>query len=761
MRNLRLILVVLGFISSSIFAQNIIPVAAGPGAISIAFTTASAGDILELTTDGGIYAEAATLIIDKKITIRAAGGLSQKPVITSGSTSSMIEFSADFLLDGVILDGAQGEALTPIGITNKSNTSGYDLTVSNSEFLNFSDAGATTGFGIFGNPSSVVDSVFVQNCYFAHILDMGISFNDPLTSTGSVNHFKVDNSTFWDMNSEAIYVDGFDSSVATKDPQVYVNKVTVYDCGSYNIIPHYIDSAVITNSIVVLPTMNTSYAPAKIYGAHSKIENFLYFNTRDIDLSSGATDFQLLNVIVQEDPLFKDASAGDFTITDSSPAYRAGTDGKPLGDDKWWSIDVPEFIFLAAGENVISSALATAVDGQTIVLTSDGGIYNETAKLIIDKKIKIIAGDGLVNRPTLTSGSTAAMIEISADFLLKGVILDGSLGGALTAIGITNKPNTSGYDLTVLESDFLNFSDAGATTGFGIFGNPGSVVDSVFIQNCYFAHILDMGISFNDPLTSTGSVNHFKVDNSTFWDMNSEAIYVDGFDSNVGTKDPQVCVNKVTVYDCGSYNIIPHYIDSAVISNSIVVLPTMNTSYAPAKIYGAHSKIENFLYFNTRDIDLSSGATDFQLFNIIVQEDPLFTDAANGLFFYPISSPAVMMGENSEQILTGDERWWPEINTGIEDNKSNANSGGFELNQNYPNPFSAFTKISYSIPVSGKVVLKVYNAFGSEVMMLVNENKNAGSYEINLNASSLAKGIYTYKIQVGSFTASKKLVLIK
>ena len=62
--------------------------------------------------------------------------------------------------------------------------------------------------------------------------------------------------------------------------------------------------------------------------------------------------------------------------------------------------------------------------------------------------------------------------------------------------------------------------------------------------------------------------------------------------------------------------------------------------------------------------------------------------------------------------------------------------------------------------MSGKVVLKVYNAFGSEVMMLVNENKNAGSYEINLNASSLAKGIYNYKIQVGSFTASKKLVLI-
>ena len=198
-------------------------------------------------------------------------------------------------------------------------------------------------------------------------------------------------------------------------------------------------------------------------------------------------------------------------------------------------------------------------------------------------------------------------------------------------------------------------------TGFGIFGDPSSVVDSVFIQDCYFAHILDMGISFNDPLTSTGSVNHFMVENSTFWDMNSEAIYVDGFDSNVATKDPYFNVNKVTVYDCGSYNIIPHYIDSAVITNSIVVLPALNTSYAPAKIYGTHSKVENFLYFNTRDIDLSSGATDFQLINLVVQEDPLFTDAENGKFYYPVNSPAVLFKEDGGVNLLGDDRWWPNI----------------------------------------------------------------------------------------------------
>jgi len=488
-----------------------------------------------------------------------------------------------------------------------------------------------------------------------------------------------------------------------------------------------------------------------LYGDQTTISNCMYFNVSN----NIAADVIKLNLI-NADPLFKNVASGDFTLATSSPAYNAGDDGKTLGDPRWWPKD--SFIYVAAGENVISQARASALDGQTLILTTDGGIYNEAAMLIVDKKIMIKAADGLQNKPVLTSGSTSAMIEISSDFLLKGVILDGAQGAALTAIGITNKPNTSGYDLAVLESDFLNFSNAGGTSGFGIFGVPSSVMDSVFIQDCYFKHILDMGISFNDPLTATGSVNHFMVDNCTFWDMNSEAIYVDGSDSNVATKDPKFYVNKVTLYDCGSYCIIAHYIDSAVISNSIVVLPVLNTSYAPTKIYGTHSKVENFLYFNTRDIDMGSGVTDFQFFNVVVQENPMFTDAGNGIFSYPVNSPAVIQGDGGVKICIGDDRWWPTIIVGIEETNY---LKGYELNQNYPNPFSSDTKISYKVPVSGKVVLKVYNAAGSEVMTLVNKTKIAGSYDVSFDASSFANGIYYYRLKTGSFDETKRMVLLK
>ncbi|HMN49072.1 MAG TPA: T9SS type A sorting domain-containing protein [Ignavibacteriaceae bacterium] len=85
----------------------------------------------------------------------------------------------------------------------------------------------------------------------------------------------------------------------------------------------------------------------------------------------------------------------------------------------------------------------------------------------------------------------------------------------------------------------------------------------------------------------------------------------------------------------------------------------------------------------------------------------------------------------------------------------------YSLDQNYPNPFNPSTKISYQLPQSGFVSLKVYNAIGKEVATLVNEEKSAGNYEINFSANGLSSGIYFYTIQSGSFTQTKKMILMK
>jgi hypothetical protein len=90
----------------------------------------------------------------------------------------------------------------------------------------------------------------------------------------------------------------------------------------------------------------------------------------------------------------------------------------------------------------------------------------------------------------------------------------------------------------------------------------------------------------------------------------------------------------------------------------------------------------------------------------------------------------------------------------------------FELEQNYPNPFNPSTKIKFTIPSNVKretsnVSLKVYDVLGNVVATLVNEEKPAGNYEIEFKASNLSSGIYYYRLVTGSFTDTKKMILLK
>ncbi len=99
------------------------------------------------------------------------------------------------------------------------------------------------------------------------------------------------------------------------------------------------------------------------------------------------------------------------------------------------------------------------------------------------------------------------------------------------------------------------------------------------------------------------------------------------------------------------------------------------------------------------------------------------------------------------------------ILTSVEDNKEIPNT--FSLSQNYPNPFNPSTVINYQLSAASYVTLKVYDILGREVSTLVNEEKPAGKYKIELNASHLASGIYFYTLRAGSFEMTKKMILLK
>jgi len=89
----------------------------------------------------------------------------------------------------------------------------------------------------------------------------------------------------------------------------------------------------------------------------------------------------------------------------------------------------------------------------------------------------------------------------------------------------------------------------------------------------------------------------------------------------------------------------------------------------------------------------------------------------------------------------------------------------FSLAQNYPNPFNPTTTIRFRISDFGFVSLIVYDVLGNKIATLVDEHKPAGSYEIEFSATSseskLTSGIYIYQLSAGSYSATKKMLMIK
>ncbi len=116
-------------------------------------------------------------------------------------------------------------------------------------------------------------------------------------------------------------------------------------------------------------------------------------------------------------------------------------------------------------------------------------------------------------------------------------------------------------------------------------------------------------------------------------------------------------------------------------------------------------------------------------------------------------------GSANWQILVPRTRGFSNVVTDVE-NEFNSISE-YRLNQNYPNPFNPTTTISFTIPATSNVSLKVFNILGKEVATIVNETKSAGNYSINFNASGLSSGVYFYQLTTDNFTSTKKFTLMK
>jgi hypothetical protein len=94
-------------------------------------------------------------------------------------------------------------------------------------------------------------------------------------------------------------------------------------------------------------------------------------------------------------------------------------------------------------------------------------------------------------------------------------------------------------------------------------------------------------------------------------------------------------------------------------------------------------------------------------------------------------------------------------------NEKNNLPGGMNLSQNYPNPFNPSTTISFSLPSKSYVSLTVFDALGREVSSLVSKELAAGTYSQQWHSGTAPSGVYFYRLQAGSYSETRKLVLVK
>lgn len=197
--------------------------------------------------------------------------------------------------------------------------------------------------------------------------------------------------------------------------------------------------------------------------------------------------------------------------------------------------------------------------------------------------------------------------------------------------------------------------------------------------------------------------------------------------------------------------------------------PTDSMNYDPVYEIGVSNWIDGFDVADGIEADIKGesrgigGEANVQVLNIgahrtlsggnkivFLSYDPLSLNSRPAYYWYGFSATAPQV----QAAL------WFDVALSVR-KIDNQTPETFAISQNYPNPFNPTTTINFSVPQSSKVVLKVYDLLGKEVATLINEEKEAGNYAVNFEAANLASGLYIYTINAGSFSASKKMMLLK
>jgi len=156
----------------------------------------------------------------------------------------------------------------------------------------------------------------------------------------------------------------------------------------------------------------------------------------------------------------------------------------------------------------------------------------------------------------------------------------------------------------------------------------------------------------------------------------------------------------------------------------------------------------------------ASATTMFSFSNLTEYNSLRADDGTNRVVYFGFGLEQVADAAVRDTLMTRAINW---LMNGVVLNTPNEElmATSYTLDQNYPNPFNPSTTISYTIPNESQVKLVVFDVMGRQVADLVNAKQSAGSYNINFDASSLASGVYFYKMTAGEFSSVRKMNLLK
>jgi len=212
--------------------------------------------------------------------------------------------------------------------------------------------------------------------------------------------------------------------------------------------------------------------------------------------------------------------------------------------------------------------------------------------------------------------------------------------------------------------------------------------------------------------------------------------------------------------------------------NGIYALAVLDTNLFVATDYGVFRSNNNYTNWTqvNAGFEAHKGVYSFATYGTrLFAGDiygPLYVTYNNGAWWYPVDSlkgndgfnyAATCLATSGAYLFAGARGVWRRPLSEMDKVRdlNGEKQEDYSLQQNYPNPFNPVTTISFSIPIRSFTSLKVFDIMGREVATIVSEDLQAGTYSRQWNATKMASGVYFYRLQTGSYSSIRKLVLLK